>query len=61
MYNENMGGIDLADMVISFNRLEVKTRGCYIKVFWHMVDIANVNKCMASIPKALQISRLASQ
>ena len=60
MYNGNMGGVDLDDMLISLNRIEVKTRRCYIKVFWHMVDIANVNKCMPLIPKGLQTSRLAS-
>ena len=51
MYNGNMGGVDLADMLISLYRMEVKTRRCYIKVFWHMVDNANVDKFMASIPK----------
>ena len=42
-YNKSMGGIDLADMLISLYRVEVKTRRWYIKVFRHLVDVAKVN------------------
>ena len=42
-YNKSMGGVDLADMLIQLYRIEVKTTRWYIKVFWHMVDIAKVN------------------
>ena len=42
-YNKSMGGVDLADMLISLYRVEVKTRRWYIKVFWHLVDVAKVN------------------
>ena len=42
-YNKSMGGVDLAGMLISLYRVEVKTRRWYIKVFWHLVDIAMVN------------------
>ena len=38
-----MGGVDLADMLISLYRIPVKTHRWYIKVFWHLVDIAKVN------------------
>lgn len=43
VYNKSMGGVDLADMLIALYRTEVKTRRWYIKVFWHLVDIAKVN------------------
>nr|XP_018672513.1 piggyBac transposable element-derived protein 2-like [Ciona intestinalis] len=43
MYNKGMGGVDLADMLISLYRTEVKTRRWYIKIFWHCIDIAKVN------------------
>ena len=42
-YNKAMGGVDLADMLISFYRIPVKTHRWYIKTFWHLVDIAKVN------------------
>ena len=42
-YNKSMGGVDLAHMLIALYHIEVKTTRWYIKVFWHMVDIAKVN------------------
>ena len=42
-YNKSMGGVNLADMLISLYHVGVKTRRWYIKVFWHLVDIAKVN------------------
>ena len=39
-YNKAMGGVD---MLISLYRIPVKTHRWYIKVFWHLVDIAKVN------------------
>ena len=42
-YNKGMGGVDLADMFISLYRINMKTRRWYIKIFWHLVDIAKVN------------------
>ena len=43
MYNKSMGGVDLADLLIALYRIQCKTKCWYIKVFWHMVDIAKVN------------------
>lgn len=43
LYNSGMGGVDLADMLISLYRIVVKTRRWYIKIFWHCVDICKVN------------------
>ena len=42
-YNKGMGGVDLADMLISLYRMKIKTRRWYIKIFWHLVDMAKVN------------------
>ena len=42
-YNKGMGGVDLADMLIALYRIPSKTRRWYIKIFWHLVDIAKVN------------------
>ena len=42
-YNKNMGGVYLADMLISLYRTKVKTKRWYIKVFWRLLDISNVN------------------
>ena len=42
-YNKSMGGVDLADMLIALYRISVKAKRCYIKIFWHLVDIAKVN------------------
>ena len=38
-----MGGVDLVDMLMALYRISVKTKRCYIKIFWHLVDIAKVN------------------
>ena len=38
-----MGGVYLADMLISLYRTKVKTKRWYIKVFWRLLDISNVN------------------
>ena len=43
MYSKSMGGVDLADMLIALYRIQCKTTRRYIKVFWHMVDIAKLD------------------
>ena len=42
-YNKSMGGLDLADMLISLYRIKVKIKRWYIKVVWHLIDICKVN------------------
>ena len=48
-YNQSIGGVDLADMLISLYRIPIKTHRWYIKVFWHLIDIAKVNFMNAQI------------
>ena len=43
MYNKRMGGVDLDYMLIVFYRIQCKTTRWYVKIFWHVVDIAKVN------------------
>ena len=42
-YNKSMGGVDLADMLIALYRIPIRTKRWYLKIFWHLVDIAKVN------------------
>ena len=42
-YNKKLEGVDLAVMLVSLYRIQVKTRRWYIKVFWYLVDICKVN------------------
>ena len=42
-YNKSMGGVDLADMLMTLYHIDVKPRCWYIKEFWHFVDVAKVN------------------
>ena len=48
-YNRSMGGVDLADMLISLYRTKVNVRKrWYLKIIFHCVDIAK-NKWVASL------------
>ena len=42
-YNKSMGGVDLADMLMTLYHIDVKTRCWYIKEFWHFVYVAKGN------------------
>ena len=43
-YNQSMGGVDLADMLVSLYRTTIITRKrWYLKLIFHCVDIAKVN------------------
>ena len=42
-YNSVMGGVDLADMLISLYRTPYKTRRWYLRVVFHLLDICKVN------------------
>lgn len=65
-YNESMGGVDLADMLISLYRTSIKTRRWYLKVLFHCLDIAKVNAWLLyrrqqdqlNVPKKQQLTLL---
>ena len=42
-YNEVMGGVDLADMLISLYRTNIKSKRWYLKIIFHCIDICKVN------------------
>ena len=42
-YNKSMGGMDLANMSLALYGIMVKTRRWYVRVLWHLVDVAKVN------------------
>ena len=42
-YNSAMGGVDLADMLISLYRTSYKTRRWYLRVVAHLLDVCKVN------------------
>lgn len=66
LYNESMGGVDLADMLIALYRTKIKTRRWYLKVLFHCIDIAKVNAWILyrrhcdqrAIPRKKQMSLL---
>ena len=42
-YSKSMRGVDLAVILIALYRISVKVKRWYVKVLWHIVDIAKVN------------------
>jgi len=42
-YNSAMGGVDLADMLISLYRTPLKSKRWYLRVLAHMLDVCKVN------------------
>uniref|UniRef100_A0A0K0EC24 DDE_Tnp_1_7 domain-containing protein n=1 Tax=Strongyloides stercoralis TaxID=6248 RepID=A0A0K0EC24_STRER len=42
-YNRFMGGVDLADSLISLYRTEIRSKKWYLKIFFHILDLSVVN------------------
>ena len=42
-YNKNMGGVDLADMLLSLYRIPVRSKKYYHRLVFHLLDIALIN------------------
>ena len=65
-YSKSMGGVDLADMLISLYRTTIKTKRWYLKFLFHCVDVAKVNAWLLyrrhcdqrNVPKKSQLSLL---
>ena len=66
-YNESMGGVDLADMLISLCRVDIQMRKrWYLKIITHCINICNVNAWLLyrrfseqlQVPKKSQLTYL---
>lgn len=42
-YNAHMGGVDLMDSFLGRYRIKVKTRKWYMRIFYHLLDVAIIN------------------
>lgn len=42
-YNEHMGGVDLMDMLVELYRIDIKAKRYYLRIIFHLIDIAVVN------------------
>jgi hypothetical protein len=38
-----MGGIDLMDMLVELYRIDLKAKRYYLRIIFHLIDIAVVN------------------
>ncbi|KAK3933163.1 PiggyBac transposable element-derived protein 3 [Frankliniella fusca] len=43
LYNKNMGGVDLHDMLVQLNRLPTRARRWYVPLIGYMIDLSLVN------------------
>lgn len=43
IYNKHMGGVDTMDAMIGRQKIKIKSKKWYLKLFFHLVDIAIVN------------------
>ncbi len=43
MYNNNMGGVDLADMFAALYRIEIRPRRWYLRILYYLIDLSVVN------------------
>jgi hypothetical protein len=42
-YNKHMGGVDLNDMLVALYRTNISSKKYYMKIFFHLIDVAIVN------------------
>lgn len=42
-YNKHMGGVDLMNSLIGRGRIIMRTRKWYLRLFYHLIDVATVN------------------
>lgn len=43
VYNENMGGVDLCDALVSYYRVQLKSRKWYHHIFFHLINLCITN------------------
>jgi len=42
-YNQNMGGVDLHDMLVELYRIDIRPKRYYIRIIFHLIDMCIVN------------------
>lgn len=42
-YNRHMGGVDFLDSLIGKNKIKMRTRKWYLRIFYHLIDMTIVN------------------
>lgn len=66
LYNQFMGGVDLADSLISLYRTSIRSKKWYHKIYFHLMDLCVVNSWLLykrdcnrlAVPKKEQLSLL---
>lgn len=43
IYNKHMGGVDLLDSLIGRYRIIMRSKKCYFRIFYHLIDVAIIN------------------
>uniref|UniRef100_UPI00358E4A90 piggyBac transposable element-derived protein 2-like n=1 Tax=Myxine glutinosa TaxID=7769 RepID=UPI00358E4A90 len=43
VYNANMGGVDLADMLMALYRIGIRPRRWYLRILYYLIDLSLVN------------------
>ncbi|KAF2364054.1 PiggyBac transposable element-derived protein, partial [Trinorchestia longiramus] len=56
LYNNNMGGVDLADCLISLYRITITSKKYYHRFIFHMIDMAIVNAWLLYRRQAQKLS-----
>lgn len=48
VYNKHMGGVDLLDSLLGLYRIKLRSKKWYLRIFFHIVDLAVVNAWLLS-------------
>jgi len=43
VYNKHMGGIDLLDSLLGQQKIKIRSRKWYLRIFYHLLDVTVVN------------------
>lgn len=43
IYNDYMGGVNLLDSMLGYYRIQIRSKKWYMKIFFHLLDLAYVN------------------
>jgi hypothetical protein len=42
-YNKHMGGVDLLDSIMGRNKIKIRSKKWYFRLFYHLLDMSIVN------------------